>query len=138
MTTLNQETPFLDKAFGKFPAARVPWIRPNKQSRFLSIFLTHHSSQDVSSKLLISKQMLCFDGIITHQRGWNEVNPIRVWGGLLERGSLQSWRDADALVGVREDGDGTAEPASFVDEMDVTHYEEIGKACSIDIVLEKW
>jgi hypothetical protein len=81
--------------------------------------------------------MMCLNSIVPHLRRWDEVNPIRIWGGLLKNGSLQSWWNADALVGVREDGDGTVEPASFMDEMYVTHYEEIGDTCSVDVVLEK-
>lgn len=81
--------------------------------------------------------MVCFDGVVSHLRRWNEVNPIRVWFGLLKSGSLQGWWDTDALVRVWEDGDGSAKPTGFMDEMYMAHYEEIGDTCSVDVVLEK-
>lgn len=87
VAALHQKTPFLDKAFGKFPTTRVPWVRPYQHSGILSVFLTHHAGENVSSKLFICKQMLCSNGIVSHLRRRDEVNPIWIWDGLLESGS---------------------------------------------------
>lgn len=81
--------------------------------------------------------MMSFDSIVAHLRRWNEVDPFWMRGGPLKRGWLQSWWDADTLVRIREDRDGSTKSTVFMDELYATHYKEISDTCSIDVVFEK-